>query len=112
MIAVGGCAGPAVIGGLPGAPLPPAATDGAPVDPAVGQTLETAGAGATIRYRLAGGGEAYFVLGPLYQSGRGVPCRIGQLSPAEVAGVSVSTYPFCRFGDQWYAMRAVVVSGY
>jgi hypothetical protein len=112
VLALGGCAGPAVIGGLPGAALPPVATDGAPVDPALGQTLATAGAGATFSYRLAGGGAGVFVLGPLYQSGRGVPCRIGRLSPAEVAGVNLNAYPFCRFGDQWYAMRPVVVSGY
>jgi hypothetical protein len=110
--ALGGCAGPAVIGGLPAPPLPPAATDGSPVDPALGQTLSTAGAGATFRYQVAGGGEGYFVLGPLYQSGRGVPCRIGRLSSAEIAGVTLNSYPFCRFGDQWYAMRPVVISGY
>lgn len=110
--ALGGCAGPAVIGGLPGAPLPPAPVDGEPVDSALGQTLSTAGVGATLRYRLAGGGEAYFVLGPLYQSGRGVPCRLGRLSPAEIASSSLNSYPFCRFGDQWYAMLPVVISGY
>jgi hypothetical protein len=110
--ALGGCAAPAVIGGLPGAALPPAPIDGAPVDPALGQTLSTAGAGATFRYRLAGGDEGYFVLGPLYESGRGVPCRLGRLSPAEIASASLNSYPFCRFGDQWYAMRPVVISGY
>jgi hypothetical protein len=109
--ALGGCAGPAVIGALPSGPSAPVATDAAPVDSSLARTLETATAGTTFGYRLVDGGEGSFVLGPLYQSGRGVPCRVGRLSPAEIAGVSLNTYPFCRFGDQWYAMRPVVVSG-
>jgi hypothetical protein len=110
-LALAGCAGPAVIGPLPGWSLP-APTDATPVDPAQAQTLENAGAGASFRYPLARGGDGYLVLGPLYQSGRGVPCRLGRLGPSGIVSTTLNTYPFCRFGNQWYAMRPVVVSGY
>ena len=112
VLVVGGCAAPAYVGTLPTGSSAPVATDGAPVDSGLAPTLEHAAAGATITYRPVQGGEERLVLGPLYQSARGVPCRLGRLSLAEVGGVTLNSYPFCRFGNEWYAMRPVVVSGY
>jgi hypothetical protein len=111
-VACGGCGTPAVIGELePGGP-PPETTDSTAVGPEVARILEGGSAGQSLRYRLVNGSEAIFVLGPIYQSSRGLPCRIGHVSPAEAGNASPTSYPFCRIGNQWYAMKPVVVSGY
>jgi hypothetical protein len=108
----GGCAAPAFVGTLSAGASAPAATDGSLVDSGLAPTLQNAVAGTTFDYRPVQGGEELLVLGPLYQSARGVPCRLGRLSPADFGSVSLNSYPFCRFGNDWYAMRPVVVSGY
>ena len=112
VLVVGGCAAPAYVGTLPTGSSAPVTTDSSLIDSGLAQTLQNAAAGETLRYRLVEGSEEMLVLGPLYQSARGVPCRLGRLGPAEVGGATVNSYPFCRFGNDWYAMRPVVVSGY
>ncbi len=111
-LALGGCAEPAVIGTVStGAPAP-SSTDAVPVDPALAQSLETAANGARVYYRLADGSEGVLIIGPLYPSGRGLPCRLGRVNPPEPGSTVPSSYPFCRIGNQWFAMRPVVISGY
>lgn len=109
---VGGCAHNLVVGPpLPGE-IPPATADSTPVDAGLTRVLDSGTAGERIRYRLVDGREAWFALGPVYQSSRGVPCRIGRVSPAEAGTANPTSYPFCRIENQWYAMRPVVISGY
>lgn len=111
-IACAGCGTPAVIGDTtPGEP-PPVTTDTTPVGPEVAGILDGRTGGPELRYRLVNGIVARLELGPIYQSSRGPLCRIGHVSPAEAGNASPTGYPFCRIGNQWYAMRPVVVSGY
>jgi hypothetical protein len=111
-IALGGCAAPAVIGTVSTGSPSPATTDATPVDPVLARSLEAAADGARIRHQLVNGVEGSLVIGPIYQSGRGVPCRLGRASPAEAGAATPISYPFCRIGNQWYAMKPVVISGY
>ncbi len=115
-VALAGCAarfepGPSASGGQP---EPAAATpaDSTPVDAGASRILEAGSAGQRLRYRLADGREAWLVLGPIYQSSRGLPCRIGRMSTADTGNAGPASYPFCRWGDRWYEMKPVVVSGY
>jgi hypothetical protein len=111
-VACGGCGTPAVIGPPePGAP-PSETTDSTAVGPDVARILELGTAGQSLRYRLVNGGEANFVLGPIYQSSRGLLCRIGRVSPDEAGYAGPTSYPFCRIDNRWYAMKPVVVGGY
>jgi hypothetical protein len=111
-LGVGGCASaPAMIGTVSGVAAP-ATTDATAVDPGLAQSLETAPSGARIIYRLPDGFERALVIGPLYQSGRGVPCRLGRAGPPLFGASVPTTYPFCRIDNQWYAMKPVVISGY
>jgi hypothetical protein len=113
VIAVGGCGAPAVIGHpWMGESPPPMATDGISVPPDLAQILQAGTPGQRLRYRLVQGGEAWFVLGPIFYSSRGVPCRIGRVSLPGAGNASPTSYPFCQIGEQWYAMKPVVVSGY
>lgn len=112
VLALAGCAGPAVIGTVStGAPAA-ATTDATPVDPALAQSLETEPNGSRISYPPADGIGGSLVIGPLYQSGRGVPCRLGRAGPPATEYPVPTSYPFCRIGSQWYAMKPAVVSGY
>jgi hypothetical protein len=111
-LALAGCAGPAVLGTVStGAPAPPT-TDASPVDSAIAQSLETAPDGSRISYQPADGLGGSMVIGPLYQSGRGIPCRLGRAGPPATGYPVPTSYPFCRIGGQWYAMKPVVISGY
>lgn len=83
---------------------------GREVPASVAQTLNAAPPGGSLPYQLADGRPASFVLGPVFQSGRGVPCRVGRLNPREVRSGDPTEYPFCRQGDQWFEMTPVVVS--
>jgi len=95
------------------APPPvPEASGGAPVPIDVGQQLERLPPGARLAYRAADGRPMTFELGPPYQSGRGLPCRIGRASLGATTGSVPTTYAFCRKGDQWFEMPPVVISGY
>jgi len=69
-------------------------------------------AGQRLLYRLVQGGDAWLVLGPIFYSSRGVPCRIGRVTLTETGSAGPTSYPFCQIGAQWYAMKPVVVSGY
>jgi hypothetical protein len=111
-LALGGCAGPAVIGTVSTGGPAPASTDAVPVDAALAQSLETAANGARVYYRLADGSEGVLIIGQLYPSGRGLPCRLGRVNSPEPGPTVPSSYPFCRIGNQWFAMRPVVISGY
>jgi hypothetical protein len=111
-LALAGCAGPAVLGTVSTGVPAPATTDASPVDSAGAQNLETAPDGSRINYRPAGGFGDSLVIGPLYQSGRGVPCRLGRAGPPATGYPVPTSYPFCRIGGQWYAMKPVVISGY
>jgi hypothetical protein len=111
-VACGGCGTPAVIGQPEVGGPAPETTDSTAVAPEVARILEAGIAGQGLPYRLVNGSPATFVLGPIYQSSRGLPCRIGRVSPGEAANASPTSYPFCRIGTQWYAMKPVVVSGY
>lgn len=76
----------------------------------VAQALSAAPPGGSLRYQLADGRPASFTLGAVFQSGRGVPCRVGQINPREVGSGNPTEYAFCRQGDRWFAMTPVVVS--
>ena len=76
----------------------------------VAQTLDTAPPGGSLPYQLTDGRPASFVLGPVFQSGRGFPCRVGSINSRTVGGGKPTEYPFCRQGDQWYEMNPVVIS--
>ncbi|MGC2411685.1 MAG: hypothetical protein WA459_03180 [Stellaceae bacterium] len=86
------------------------AQPGREVPASVAQALNTAPPGGSLSYQLADGRPATFVLGPVFQSGRGVPCRVGLVNLREVGSGNPTEYPFCRQGDQWFEMTAVVVS--
>lgn len=110
--AVGGCATSLVVGPpLPGE-IAPATVDSTAVDAGLARVLESGSAGERIRYRLVDGREAWLALGPIYQSSRGVPCRVGRTSAAEAGAANPTSYPFCRIENQWYATSPVVISGY
>lgn len=85
---------------------------GSPVDAAAGQILESAPTGARFDYRLPNGRTAVFTLGAVYESGLQAACRLGKTRAAGSPSGSPASYPFCRYGAQWYAMPPVVVSGY
>jgi hypothetical protein len=108
-----GCAtnSPAVVappgGGLP-APGPSRDTA---VPPDSARILANAPPGGRLRYRLLDGTPVVLVLGPVYESGLLVPCRVGHASGAGLTGDSPRDYVFCQQGDRWYAMPPVVVSG-
>jgi hypothetical protein len=108
-----GCAMGPPVEVVPNAGLPvPGPPRDTPV-PADGARLLTAAPnGARLDYRLIDGQPAVFVLGPIFQSGLSVPCRIGHLAGARVSSDSPTDYAFCRRGDRWYQMPPVVVSGY
>lgn len=83
-----------------------------PVPPAIGHVLGTAPRGEPLDYQIAGGRTVGLVLGPPYNSGLGVPCRIGHVGVAGYADGAPTAYAFCHSGNQWYEMDPVVVSGY
>lgn len=112
-IALSSCAmAPAIIGSVPPAQPTPATTDATVIDAGLSHSLETAPAGTPIVYRLANGAVGSLVIGPLYHSGRGVPCRLGRSYQPSLGSAVPTSYPFCRIGSQWYAMKPVVISGY
>jgi hypothetical protein len=115
-IALSGCAMVTAAVTPVSAPTPEAALGaggaqpGREVPASVAQTLNSAPPGGSLRYQLTDGRPATFVLGPVFQSGRGVPCRVGLVNLREVGSGNPTEYPFCRQGDQWFEMTAVVVS--
>jgi hypothetical protein len=116
---LGGCASARDLFGFKAAADPAAATArppilarGTPVPAAAADVLANAPAGGQFDYRLPDGRSVLLVLGAIYQSGLQVPCRIGRTSRAGGPGDGSAAYPFCRDGNQWYAMPPVVVSGF
>jgi hypothetical protein len=115
-IAVSGCAmitavATPVTGVAPEAVLgTSSAQPGREVPAGVAQTLISAPPGGSLSYQLADGRPASFTLGAVFQSGSGVPCRVGRINPRQVRSGDPTEYPFCRQGDRWFEMTAVVVS--
>ena len=99
-----------------GIPLPslgmPEAAAPSGLEKGVGGKLEKGEAGTSIKYRVEGGAELELVLGPKYESARGLVCRTGHVNGAAVSAGSPTSYAFCRIAGKWHAMRAVVISGY
>ncbi len=114
-LALFGCGGYSQTNTIAGL-LPPAALsapeDATQVDPGVAQILEHGTAGERLQYQSADGRRLSLVLGPLYSSARGVPCRLGRASHLEAGGASPTSYPFCRLDNGWYEVKPVVISGY
>ena len=102
----------ATAGGATAGPSPSVPARGSPVTVAAAQMLDSAPTGGRLDYRLADGRPAAFVLGPLYQSGWEVPCRIGRVGVGASRGGGPTAYAFCRQGNLWYEMTPVVVSGF
>ena len=115
MLAVSGCGGYSQTTSMEGlaAPTPGSAPENAtPVDPGVAQTLEHGTAGERLQYKSAEGRQLSLVLGPIYTSARGVPCRLGRAGRVGASGASPTSYPFCRLDNGWYEVTPVVISGY
>lgn len=96
----------------PAGPPVSVSTRGVAVPPDIAQALSGAPAGARINYRLPDGRMLSLALGPSYESGLAVPCRIGRAAPGEEGGASPGGYAFCNSGSQWYQMNPVLMSGY
>ena len=111
MVALGGCGSRStIVDTTPAVPAVPAVISrGSPVPPPAAQQLEHAPAGARLDYARPDGPPVAVVLGPMYQSGLQVPCRIGRPGPGGTA--RADAFVFCRQGTEWYSMPPVVVSG-
>ena len=112
MIALGGCGSrySEAVDVTPAAPAVPAVVSrGSPLPPPAAQVLEHGPAGARLDYAQPSGVPVAVVLGPPYQSGLQVPCRVGR--PRIGVGAKLDAFVFCRQGDAWYAMPPVVISG-
>lgn len=114
MVALGGCATgyrlwatDADAAASTGPSVPAVASRGAPVPPPAAAVLEHAPAGARLAYRSPDGVPIDLILGPTYQSGLQVPCRMGRPGIGSDRGAHV----FCLQDNQWYAMPPVVISG-
>jgi hypothetical protein len=95
----------------PTGPAPSVATRGSPVPPDTAQLLNSAPAGARVNYRLSDGRGLSLALGPVYDSGMKVPCRLGRAGSGEPGSGNPTVYAFCRDGNQWYQTTPVVISG-
>ena len=102
---------------LGGIPLPslgmPEAAAPSGLEKGLAGRLEKGDAGTVVKYHHpeGGGPEVELVLGPKYESARGLECRTGHVGGAAAAG-SPTSYAFCRIDGKWHAMRPVVISGY
>jgi hypothetical protein len=108
-----GCGGDHDLGGIP---LPsfgmPEAAAPSGLEKGMAGRLEKGEAGIVIKYHAEGGPELDLVLGPKYESARGLTCRTGHVNGASVSTGLATSYAFCRIDGKWHAMRAVVISGY
>ena len=73
--------------------------------------LETAPINANVPYWGADGsqGEVRLILGPSYESARGVVCRTGHAALGPNVGGPVGVPAFCHGNQGWYQIRDVVV---
>jgi len=103
---------------LGGIPLPslgmPEAAAPSGLEKGLAGRLEKGDAGTVVKYHHpeGGGPEVELVLGPKYESARGLECRTGHVGGAAAAAGSPTSYAFCRIDGKWHAMRPVVISGY
>lgn len=112
MVVLGACGAHhgEVVDVTPAVPAVPAVPSrGNPLPPPAAQVLEHSPAGARLDYARPNGLPVAVILGPMYQSGLQVPCRIGR--PGIGGGARTDAFVFCRQGTEWYAMPPVVVSG-